>query len=66
MNCRYVDFWSKISDPQDFSPYLIDGLHFNEAGNAFLFKLLEPQINELISSLPVPMPDWKDLAGIEY
>ena len=65
LKCRHVDLWESIENPESFSSYLVDGLHFNQKGNVHLGKLLEPHITELIDSLPMVLPDWKTLAEIK-
>jgi len=65
LKCRHVDIWESIENPESFSSYLVDGLHFNEKGNVHLGKLLEPHITELIDSLPMVLPDWKTLAELK-
>lgn len=47
---------------QDFAPYLSDGLHLSPRGNEFLFSHLWPLIEKKVSSLPLLLPYWRDVA----
>ncbi|XP_066864281.1 isoamyl acetate-hydrolyzing esterase 1 homolog isoform X2 [Kogia breviceps] len=58
-----LDLWSLMQkDSQDFSSYLSDGLHLSPKGNEFLFSHLWPLIEKKVSSLPLLLPYWRDIA----
>ncbi|XP_015420426.1 PREDICTED: isoamyl acetate-hydrolyzing esterase 1 homolog, partial [Myotis davidii] len=58
-----LDLWTLMQkDGQDFSPYLSDGLHLSPKGNEFLFSHLWPLIEKRVSSLPLLLPYWRDVA----
>ncbi|KAL2773558.1 isoamyl acetate-hydrolyzing esterase 1-like protein isoform a precursor, partial [Daubentonia madagascariensis] len=58
-----LDLWTLMQkDSQDFSPYLSDGLHLSPKGNEFLFSHLWPLIEKKVSSLPLLLPYWRDVA----
>ncbi|XP_045435692.1 isoamyl acetate-hydrolyzing esterase 1 homolog isoform X1 [Pipistrellus kuhlii] len=58
-----LDLWTLMQkDGQDFAPYLSDGLHLSPQGNAFLFSHLWPLIEKKVSSLPLLLPYWRDVA----
>ncbi|KAG8512413.1 Isoamyl acetate-hydrolyzing esterase 1, partial [Galemys pyrenaicus] len=48
--------------PRDFSSYLSDGLHLSPKGNELLFSHLWPLIEKKVSSLPLLLPYWRDVA----
>lgn len=57
--------WRTCDGPlpaQDFAPYLSDGLHLSPRGNEFLFSHLWPLIERKVSSLPLLLPCWRDVA----
>ena len=48
--------------PQDFTPYLNDGLHLSASGSHLLFSLLKPVIDDITSDLPsIIFPYWDDV-----
>ncbi|XP_063552140.1 isoamyl acetate-hydrolyzing esterase 1 homolog isoform X1 [Gorilla gorilla gorilla] len=57
-----LDLWTLMQDSQDFSSYLSDGLHLSPKGNEFLFSHLWPLIEKKVSSLPLLLPYWRDVA----
>ncbi|XP_034515824.1 isoamyl acetate-hydrolyzing esterase 1 homolog isoform X3 [Ailuropoda melanoleuca] len=58
-----LDLWTLMQeDTQDFSAYLSDGLHLSPKGNEFLFSHLWPLIEKKVSSLPLLLPYWRDVA----
>nr|XP_031540615.1 isoamyl acetate-hydrolyzing esterase 1 homolog isoform X3 [Vicugna pacos] len=58
-----LDLWTLMQkDGQDFSSYLSDGLHLSPKGNEFLFTHLWPLIEKRVSSLPLLLPYWRDVA----
>lgn len=58
-----LDLWTLMQkDTQDFSSYLSDGLHLSPKGNEFLFSHLWPLIEKKVSSLPLLLPYWRDVA----
>ncbi|XP_012641148.3 isoamyl acetate-hydrolyzing esterase 1 homolog isoform X2 [Microcebus murinus] len=58
-----LDLWTLMQkDSQDFSPYLSDGLHLSPKGNEFVFSHLWPLIEKKVSSLPLLLPYWRDVA----
>ncbi|XP_006864046.1 PREDICTED: isoamyl acetate-hydrolyzing esterase 1 homolog [Chrysochloris asiatica] len=58
-----LDLWTLMQeDSQDFSSYLSDGLHLSPKGNEFLFSHLWPLLEKKISSLPLLLPYWRDVA----
>ncbi|KAM4804542.1 isoamyl acetate-hydrolyzing esterase 1 homolog isoform X2 [Urocitellus parryii] len=59
-----LDLWTMMQkDNEDFSSYLSpDGLHLSPKGNEFLFLHLWPLIEKKVSSLPLLLPYWKDVA----
>ncbi|KAI5764781.1 IAH1 [Gulo gulo luscus] len=58
-----LDLWTLMQkDDQDFSSYLSDGLHLSPKGNEFLFSHLWPLIEHRVSSLPLLLPYWRDIA----
>ncbi|XP_045835551.1 isoamyl acetate-hydrolyzing esterase 1 homolog isoform X3 [Meles meles] len=58
-----LDLWTLMQkDTQDFSSYLSDGLHLSPKGNEFLFSHLWPLIEKRVSSLPLLLPYWRDIA----
>ncbi|KAK1333298.1 hypothetical protein QTO34_006839 [Cnephaeus nilssonii] len=58
-----LDLWALMQkDGQDFAPYLSDGLHLSPRGNEFLFSHLWPLIEKKVSSLPLLLPYWRDVA----
>ncbi|XP_057598768.1 isoamyl acetate-hydrolyzing esterase 1 homolog isoform X3 [Hippopotamus amphibius kiboko] len=58
-----LDLWTLMQkDSQDFSSYLSDGLHLSPKGNEFLFSHLWPLIEKKVSSLPLLLPYWRDIA----
>ncbi|XP_037384438.1 isoamyl acetate-hydrolyzing esterase 1 homolog [Talpa occidentalis] len=58
-----LDLWTLMQqDGQDFSRYLSDGLHLSPEGNEFLFSRLWPLIEKKVSSLPLLLPYWRDVA----
>ncbi|XP_024408221.2 isoamyl acetate-hydrolyzing esterase 1 homolog isoform X1 [Desmodus rotundus] len=58
-----LDLWALMQkDGQDFSSYLSDGLHLSPKGNEFLFSHLWPLIEKKVSSLPLLLPYWRDVA----
>ncbi|KAM4867428.1 isoamyl acetate-hydrolyzing esterase 1 homolog isoform 2-T2 [Thomomys bottae] len=58
-----LDLWTLMQkDNQDFSTYLSDGLHLSPKGNEFLFSHLWPLIEKRVSSLPLLLPYWKEVA----
>uniref|UniRef100_A0A9L0ICA5 Isoamyl acetate-hydrolyzing esterase 1 homolog n=1 Tax=Equus asinus TaxID=9793 RepID=A0A9L0ICA5_EQUAS len=58
-----LDLWSLMQkDSQDFPSYLSDGLHLSPKGNEFVFSHLWPLIEKKVSSLPLLLPYWRDVA----
>uniref|UniRef100_A0A8C0DV45 Isoamyl acetate-hydrolyzing esterase 1 homolog n=1 Tax=Balaenoptera musculus TaxID=9771 RepID=A0A8C0DV45_BALMU len=58
-----LDLWTLMQkDSQDSSSYLSDGLHLSPKGNEFLFSQLRPLIEKKVSSLPLLLPYWRDIA----
>ncbi|XP_047701226.1 isoamyl acetate-hydrolyzing esterase 1 homolog isoform X3 [Prionailurus viverrinus] len=58
-----LDLWTLMQkDGQDFSSFLSDGLHLSPEGNEFLFSHLWPLIEKKVSSLPLLLPYWRDVA----
>ncbi|VFV29820.1 isoamyl acetate-hydrolyzing [Lynx pardinus] len=58
-----LDLWTLMQkDGQDFSSFLSDGLHLSPDGNEFLFSHLWPLIEKKVSSLPLLLPYWRDVA----
>nr|XP_044993783.1 isoamyl acetate-hydrolyzing esterase 1 homolog isoform X2 [Jaculus jaculus] len=58
-----LDLWTLMQkDNQDFSAYLSDGLHLSSKGNEFVFTHLWPLIDKKLSSLPLLLPYWRDVA----
>ncbi|CAK6434846.1 unnamed protein product [Pipistrellus nathusii] len=58
-----LDLWALMQkDGQDFAPYLSDGLHLSPRGNEFLFSHLWPLLEKKVSSLPLLLPYWRDVA----
>ncbi|XP_054977479.1 isoamyl acetate-hydrolyzing esterase 1 homolog isoform X2 [Sorex araneus] len=58
-----LDLWTLMQkESQDFSSYLSDGLHLSPKGNEFLFSHLWPLIENKVSSLPLLLPYWRDVA----
>ncbi|XP_058407811.1 isoamyl acetate-hydrolyzing esterase 1 homolog isoform X2 [Diceros bicornis minor] len=58
-----LDLWTLMQkDSQDFPSYLSDGLHLSPKGNEFLFSHLWPLIEKKVSSLPLLLPYWRDVA----
>ncbi|XP_022369344.1 isoamyl acetate-hydrolyzing esterase 1 homolog isoform X1 [Enhydra lutris kenyoni] len=58
-----LDLWTLMQkDTQDFSSYLSDGLHLSPKGNEFLFSHLWPLLEKRVSSLPLLLPYWRDIA----
>ncbi|XP_023054882.1 isoamyl acetate-hydrolyzing esterase 1 homolog isoform X1 [Piliocolobus tephrosceles] len=57
-----LNLWTLMQDSQDFSSYLSDGLHLSPKGNEFLFSHLWPLIEKKVSSLPLLLPYWRDVA----
>lgn len=46
-----VDLWSNIQMQPLWQAYLCDGLHFNSAGNAVVYHLVQAKINEALPHL---------------
>ncbi|XP_032980545.1 isoamyl acetate-hydrolyzing esterase 1 homolog isoform X2 [Rhinolophus ferrumequinum] len=58
-----LDLWTLMQrDGQDFSSYLSDGLHLSPKGNEVLSSHLWPLIEKKVSSLPLLLPYWRDVA----
>ena len=51
---------NKKKDPQRL---LSDGLHFADAGNALLAKLVDEVLAQTSESKESQLPDWKDFQG---
>ncbi|KAG3273703.1 IAH1 [Ictidomys tridecemlineatus] len=58
------DLWTMMQkDSKDYSSYLSsDRLHLSPKENEFLFLYLWPLIEKKVSSLPLLLPYWKDVA----
>ena len=50
---------NKKKDPQRL---LSDGLHFADAGNALLAKLVDEVLAQTSESKESQLPDWKDMS----
>ena len=46
-----VDLWSNLQMQPLWQVYLSDGLHFNSAGNALVYALVQAKINEALPHL---------------
>ncbi|XP_069742374.1 isoamyl acetate-hydrolyzing esterase 1 homolog isoform X2 [Narcine bancroftii] len=57
-----LDLWTLMQiENQDFSSYLLDGLHLSERGNKFLETHLWPLLEKRTESLPLLLPQWRDI-----
>ncbi|XP_051880430.1 isoamyl acetate-hydrolyzing esterase 1 homolog isoform X2 [Pristis pectinata] len=57
-----LDLWTLMQiENQDYSSYLLDGLHLSEKGSRFLETHLWPLLEKRTASLPMIFPYWRDI-----
>lgn len=57
-----LDLWTLMqSENQNFSSYLLDGLHLSEKGSSFLETHLWPLLEKRTGNLPMIFPHWSDI-----
>ncbi|CAG0892332.1 unnamed protein product, partial [Darwinula stevensoni] len=63
LNCDCVNLWKAMMDrsEEEWKAMLCDGLHLSQKGSQFLFNLLQPMIEERTNTLPLILPEWRDM-----
>ncbi|XP_012944695.1 isoamyl acetate-hydrolyzing esterase 1 homolog [Aplysia californica] len=60
MGTGVVDLYTEMMKAEDFSGFLVDGLHLSHSGSRLLFSQLQPIIDRLTADLPMPIFPFKD------